>query len=179
MYEIKLNSTYFGALLSAVVVCIMFNLFIRNEIDYSYVILDIYDVKNMVLQENSTIVTTVIINRIKQIVLLLILMKAFGGKQIYNVIMILLGGVLGFVISAQIYYLGLAGVLIILAYIFPHYILYILAMIYVNSVNLFETTNKENVKKNVAFVMIFLLGVVFECFSMTFFLKNFYQYMVS
>ncbi len=179
MYEIKLNSTYFLSLLSAVVVCIMFNLFVKNEIDYSYMILDLYDVRNMVLQEKSVIMTTVVINRVKQMLLLIILIKAFGGKQMYNVIMILLGGVLGFVISAQIFYLGLEGVLIVLAYIFPHYIFYILAMVYENSVGLFDTVNKENIKKNVTFIMIFLVGVILECFFMTFFLKNFYQYMVS
>lgn len=179
MYEIKLNSTYFLSLLSAVVVCIMFNLFVKNEIDYSYMILDLYDVRNMVLQEKSVIMTTVVINRVKQMLLLIILIKAFGGKQMYNVIMILLGGVLGFVISAQIFYLGLEGVLIVLAYIFPHYIFYILAMVYENSVGLFDAVNKENIKKNVTFIMIFLVGVILECFFMTFFLKNFYQYMVS
>ncbi|MBE5953018.1 MAG: hypothetical protein E7257_02520 [Lachnospiraceae bacterium] len=179
MYEIKLNSTYFLSLLSAVIVCIMFNLFIKNEIDYSYMILDIYDVNNMVSQGKNIIITTIVINRLKQMVLLIILMKAFGGKNIYNIVMMLLGGVLGFVLSAQIYYLGLSGVLIILAYIFPHYVFYILAMVYENNSGLFELGNKDNIKKISTFVMIFTVGVIFECLFMTFFLKNFHQYMVS
>ncbi len=118
-------------------------------------------------------------NKLKQLFLLFLLMKAFGGKQIYNMVMILLGGVFGFVISAQIYYLGLTGVLIILAYIFPHYIFYILAMVYENSTGLFEMVTKDNIKKIFIFTMIFAVGVFFECLFMTFFLKNFYQYMVS
>ena len=179
MYEIKLNSVYMWSLISTVVVCIMFNLFIRNEIDYSYMILDIYDVKNMIIQDKGVVITTIIMNRLKQLVLLFILMKAFGGKQIYNMIMILLGGVFGFVISAQIYYLGLPGILIILAYIFPHYIFYILAMVYENATGLFEIVAKENIKKFFIFTMVFAVGVIFECVFMTFFLKNFYQYMVS
>lgn len=179
MYEIKLNSVYMWSLSSAIVVSIMFNLFIRNEIDYSYVILDIYDVKNMVLQDKNIIIPTIVMNRLKQLFLLFILMKAFGGKQVYNMAMILLGGVLGFVISAQIYYLGLSGVLIVLAYILPHYIFYILAMTYVNYTGLFEKATKENMKKILIFVMIFVVGMAFECIFMTFFLKNFYQYMVS
>ncbi len=179
MYEIKLNSIYIWSLISAVVVCIMFNLFIKNEIDYSYMILDIYDVKNMVIQEKGVVVSTIIMNRIKQLFILLLLMKAFGGKQIYNMVMIILGGVFGFVMSVQIYYLGLPGVLIILAYIFPHYLFYILAMVYENTTGLFEMVSKDNIKKIFIFIMIFSIGMFFECLFMTFFLKNFYQYMVS
>ncbi len=179
MYELKLNSTYCISLVSAVLVCFMCNLFIKNDINFEYLALELTDIRNLVLQDKQIVLGTVGLNRIKQLIVLLIIMKAFGSKNTYNFLMILLGSILGFVLSIQVYYVGMGGIIIFMVYIFPHYLIYLLAMYYSSITNMFERGNDSNIKKVMSFALIYVVGIVVECVFMTFFLKIFYQYMVS
>lgn len=179
MSEGKLNNTYILALTSVIFVSLMFNLFIRNEIDFGYLVLDINDMANLILQERKQVIEYILLKRLKQLILWVILIKAFGSEKIFYGLIVIFGGILGLLISAQVYYLGVLGLVILLLYIFPHYVIYFGGIYYGYKLRLFDVGTSDNMKKLLTTCLIFVFGVILECSFMTIFLKNFYQYMVS
>lgn len=179
MYECKINSSYVFALLSALFVSLIFNLFTRNELSFDYLVIDVNDISNLMLQNKKDIIQYILIHRIKQFLLVLILIKAFGAQNIFNIFTVICGGVLGLMISVQTYYLGFKGLIILMSYIMPHYILYYTAICYAMKKRLLHSGSDENIKNLISFCIIFAFGVILECSFMTFFLKIFHQYMVT
>lgn len=179
MYDRKISNSFILVLLSVFFVSLIFNLFIRNEADFNYLVLDINDISNIVIQNKIEVIQYILIHRIKQLILLIILIKAFGIEKIYNIMLVVCGGVIGLMVSIQVYYLGIEGLIILLIYIFPHYILYVMSLCFGIKVKLFHIGMEDNLKKFVTFCSIFLFGIAVECSFLTIFLKNFYQYMVT
>ena len=179
MRELKLNTTYIMTLASVIFVSLIFNLFIRNEMDFSYLMLDLSDIGNLSLQNKNEIFQYIFSKRLKQFLLLVILIKAFGSDKIFDIMTIVFGGILGLMISVQVYYLGLLGLIILILYLLPHYILYFLGIYYGYREKIFNVGSDNNLKKFIIFSLFYVIGVILECNFMNFFLKNFYQYMVS
>ena len=179
MNNVKINNSYLISLISAVLVCFMCNMFIKQDINLEYLALELSDIKNMVIQNKQMIIGTVVFNRIKQFIIILIIMKAFGSNNTYNFFMVMLGGIIGLFLTVQIYYVGIQGLLIFFVYTMPHFIVYVFALYYSYKVNLFERGVEGKIKNLMITSIILFVGIIIECFFMTFFLKIFYQYMVS
>lgn len=178
MVEEKVFNSFVVAIMSVVFASLMFNLFIRNEYDFRFLIIETRDIYSIALLEKQQVIQYIVINRIKQLLVVLVLFKAFGVEKICNVFVVLFGGLIGLFVSCQVYYVGLLGLVIILLYMLPHGLIYAWGMYYSYKAKMFYV--KEDVsKKLVIFMMIFVLGVIVECVFMTFFLKNFYQHMVT
>lgn len=178
MYVIKGNSQYGFILISAVFVSLIFNLFLRKNYDFSYIILDLNDMANIANQKSAIIVSSILINRIKHILIILLLFKALGAVKVYNILTIFGGGLLGLTISAQLHYLGINGIVILICFLLPHYIVYYIAISYGQKFKLFDVGKESDFKNIMLVCVIFMVGVFIECLFSTFFLKNFYQYMV-
>ena len=178
MSESKYYNIFILTISSVIFVSIMFNLFIRNEYDFSFLLIEPRDITNLALLDKHKTVQYIIVNRLKQLIAVMVLIKAFGTNRMCNIFVVVLGGLLGLFISCQVYYIGLLGLVILLIYLMPHGIIYLWGICYSYKSKLFYI-KEESGKKLLIFVMIFLIGVVVECIFMTFFLKNFYQYMVT
>lgn len=179
MNDIKLNNTYFMALVSIGFVSLILNLFIRNEMDFSYLLIDINSISNIISINKKSIIEYIMYSRLKQMFIIIILFKAFGTAKIYNALVIIFSSFLGFMLSIQVYYIGIDGIWILLVNVLPHYIFYYFSVWYGFKVRIFSNGIREEYKKILIFCIIFVIGMVFECFFMTFFLKIFHQYMVN
>ncbi len=178
MYD-KISKNYCMAFMSVIFVSLIFNLFIRNEADFSYLIIDVNDVGNTILQNNKNVVGYILLKRIKQLALLLIILKAFGYQIVFDFMVIVGGCAIGLMVSSQVYYLGLAGLIILLVYVFPHYIVYFYGLYFGYKNKIFSVGKTDNFKIFVIFSLVFIVGMILESIFMTIFLKNFYQYMVT
>lgn len=179
MYVIKGNTQYGFVLMSAVFVSVIFNLFIRREYDFSYILIDINDMVSILSKEKTDIFCSVIINRIKQVFFILLMFKAIGSSRAYSIFMIAGGGLVGLIVSAQLHYLGITGLMIMAGFVLPHYIIYYLGIVYCYRLKLFDNAKESDIKNILSVCVIFTLGIILECFFSTFFLKFFYQYMVN
>lgn len=179
MYIVK-NYNHYGLLfMSVLFVSLIVNLLIRKETDFSYLTLDINDMSYITLQDKSKSILYIIIKRIKHLILLLLLIKAFKIENIYKLFIGFCGVIIGIMITVQVYYLGLFGIVAFILYVMPHFLIYYLGINYAYKEKLFSRGYEGEIKKIGVFMLIIALGIVLECTFMTFFLKNFYQYMVS
>ncbi len=178
MYDYKVNKSYVLVCLSVVFVSLIFNLSIKKNVDFSYLSIGMEDMYSIILRSNKDVLTYIFIKRIKQLLILLILIKAFGSITIYNTVLVSLSGVLGLLLSVQVYYLGFQGVVVLLLYVLPHYILYFLSIYYCHKIKLFDSKTEDSIKNLVGIVLIYVSGMIVEGVFMTNFLKFFYQHMV-
>lgn len=178
MYESKVNKSYIMAFLSVVFVSIIFNLCIRKNINFEYLSIGIDDMYAIIHRSNRDVISYVIFKRLKQLLIILILIKAFGCGTIYNTLLVSLSGILGLLLSVQVYYLGIQGVIVLLLYLLPHYIFYCVSFYYCKRTKLFESKTDENIKNLICIIIIYVAGMVVEGVFMTNFLKFFYQHMV-
>lgn len=178
MYEYKANKSFMLILLSVVFVSVIFNLFVKKEYDFSYLVIGSEDMYSIILREKKDVLTYILLKRMKQLFVVLILIKAFGIQRIYNSLIVVLSGISGLLISVQMYYLGFKGVTLLLIYILPHYLIYCVALYYCNKLKLFSVNNEDNIKNLIGVMVIFVAGMVIEGVFMTNFLNFFYQHMV-
>jgi len=178
MYDYKLNKSFVLVFLSVIFVSLIINICIRKDFDFSYLVISQEDMYSIIIREKREVFAYVLMKRLKQLFVVLILMKAFGVLRLYNIIVTILSGAAGLLLSVQIYYLGIEGVIILIFYILPHYIFYCVAIYYCQRVKLFSCNNGEDIKNLIGIVLIFVAGMVVEGIFMTNFLKFFYQHMV-
>lgn len=179
MNDLKINNRFIIVFVSVLFVSLIFNLCIRNEIDFSYLNIDISDVSGLTLQGSKISIKYVVYKRIKQFVLVFVLIKGFGVDKIFNLLTVVGGGLIGLMVSVQVYYQGLTGLIILFGCTLPHYVLYYFGMYYSYKNKMFKSGYQDNLKKIIMVCLIFVTGLMLELFFMTIFLKNFYQYMVS
>lgn len=171
------------------------DLLIRRDYDFEYLSLSVYDIEQFLGVNALSLIIYIVIKRGKQFILMFLLMKVFNAEIIYNTFLIVLCGLYAVIASVQCYYNGGEGLLTLLVFLFPHYIIYIftvrLICVYCGryKITLFkknETDNydygskfyNEKSKIITIFVILFVLGVVSEGIFSRFFLLQYYQYMV-
>jgi len=179
MRDLKINNNYAIVIISVFFSSLIINLFIKNEIDFNILIIDLLDVENFLEYSKSELFQIVIFKRLKQLLFLLILFKAFGAEKVYSLLLVIGGGVFGILSSSQIYYQGILGLMILFALTFPQYVIYYISANYCYKVKLFCLGVGDDFFKILNFILIYVTGIICECIFLTIFLKKIYQYMVS
>lgn len=156
---------------------LIINLFLRRNADFGYLNLSVYDTAKTA-QTNLSVLLYVFIKRAEQFVIAFALMKLLRPDVVYRFILVLLGMMFGTMSTIQTYYDGFSGVILLLLYLLPHYVVYLLLL---NRTSVFLTYGKGDGKKLRFFAFalaLLLLGTILEGILSRFFLYKFYQYMV-
>ena len=168
-----------SALLVVMVVfaSIIINLFIKGGYDFEYLILS---TENMLLEDTyiSSLIY-VLITRIKQLFIIILCIKVFGSNMIKNSISIIICFLFGMLSTVQSYYFGFVGIIEIIIYMFPHYLIYYILIGEMCKIGKSHAGNKIPIGKKCLIFILFLVGIVFEGIFSRFFLEKFYQYIVS
>ncbi len=157
---------------------LIINLFLRRNMDFGYLNLSVYDAAETA-QTNMSVLLYVFIKRAEQFVIAFALMKLFRADVVYRCILVLLGMMFGTMSTIQTYYDGFSGVILLLLYLIPHYVVYLLLL---NRTSVFLTYGKGDGKKMRFFAFalaLLLLGTISEGIFSRLFLNRFYQYMVK
>ena len=75
MYDYKLNKSFVLVFLSVIFVSLIFNICIRKDFDFSYLIISQEDMYSIIIRDKREVFTYVLMKRIKQLFIVLILMK--------------------------------------------------------------------------------------------------------
>ena len=108
-----------------------------------------------------------------------LLYKVFPPKAVFSIGMSALLFLFGFVISCQMFYLGLSGVWFLLLCLFPHYLIY-LGMLYYLAAEARKVGEDKNKKRMAAMILIltFFVGILSESILSKIFLKKFFPVFV-
>ncbi len=173
----------------------LMNMFIKKGLDFEYLTLSIYDIRDILSSKLMPLIMYIIFKRGKQIIVIWLLMKVIKPEYVYNTLLVVCSGMFGIMATVQSYYFGLGGMTILLLFLLPHYIVYalIVKLLYDyyggkgyekshSSSEYFNDNIKgvigEKTKVLTLFVILFAIGVMCEGFFSRFFLFKYYQYMV-
>lgn len=168
---------YALVLVAIIFSCIVINLFMRRHVDFGYLNLSVYDI-SLRAKTEATVLVYIFLKRLEQYIVIFAMMRLLKTELIYQGIIIVLGMMFGVLCSVQTYYDGVMGVVLLLLYLLPHYVIY-LFLLYVTK-RFLSFPDKRKYLRFVAFAaFILLLGVLSEGIISRFFLSKFYQYMVT
>ena len=125
----KLKSRVFYYLCMVLAGCILANIVLRCDRDLQVFILPFTDSSRLAGVSVQQTLFYVLLQRTKQVAVVYLLYKVFPPKAVFSIGMSALLFLFGFVISCQMFYLGLSGVWFLLLCLFPHYLIY-LGMLY-------------------------------------------------
>ena len=181
MGEIKKSKNKNFLMFFAVIIffSIIINLFIRSGYDFSY--LGIYPADINISHSKSWIPTFVyvLVKRIKQCFIIFLLMKVINSSIIYNGFLMLLSAFVGIMLTVQTYYYGFAGIVLLLIYMLPQYIVYIVILKNLYEFSFIKRSHECWIRYIMFILLLLLIGVLCESFFLKFFLTKYYQYMVS
>ncbi|MDD6328653.1 MAG: hypothetical protein Q4D54_03885 [Eubacteriales bacterium] len=169
----------FVFLVASIVGCVIANIMIKKEFDLSGLDLSIQTIDATTKKIHSRHFSVLAFARCKQMVILALLIKVFRIEKVIFSILCLFGFVMGILLSAQCYYMGLYGILLIFIAVFPQFILYYLS---INMVKRYIHAggNRELRLKCVAcFFVFFVAGLICEMYFSGKIFTYFSQYMVS
>ena len=180
---VKLLKTDYGSVTVPVIAILLasflINILIRLGYDFEYMDLTIYNLDTLDEVSYANTVLYVLLKRLKQCILIIVFMKLFNADLVYNLLVISLGFVFGILSTAQTYYNGFIGVVELVICIFPHYIIYLM-LIYMLRKHFNSYVGEGFQGGKIMFSWVLLMaGVICEGFFLRFFLKYFYQYIVT
>lgn len=164
-------------LVSVIFSCVVINLFMRRHIDFGYLSLSVYDI-SLRTKTETTVLVYIFLKRLEQYVVIFALMRLLKTDIVYHGVIILLSMMFGVLCSVQTYYDGVVGVVLLLLYLLPHYIIY-LFLLYASKRFLSFPDRRKYLRFLTFAVFVLLLGVLAEGIVSKFFLDKFYQYMVT
>lgn len=173
----KIKSRVFYYLCMVLAGCILANVVLRCDRDLQAFILPFTDSSQLAGISVQKTVLYVFLQRVKQMVIVYLLYKVFPAKAVFSIGLSVLLFLFGFVISCQMFYLGISGVWFLLLCLFPHYLIY-LGMLYYLAVEV-RKTGEDKMRKRMAvlvLIMTFFVGILSESILSKIFLKNFLQY---
>lgn len=163
--------------IAAIIVSVIaVNFMLRQNKDFGYLNLSVYKLK-IADGVNVSTIFLIFLRRVKQFVLIYALMKLLKNEVILYVIIAFLGVMYGMLSSIQVYYDGFLGALLLIFYLFPHYILYVFLLIKASKFISYGSGEHKYIKFFLFAGIILCLGVCMEIVVSRFFLMNFYQYM--
>ncbi len=177
MRKIQINSVVM-MLISILFSCLLINIFLRCGLEFDYLAIGILDVEGINEAGFLSVVLAVVLKRLKQFLIIFLLMKVVNSDFIYSIIIVILSMVFGVMLTIQTFYIGFNGVIILLLSLFPHYVLYILIIKLLHQYSLNTSSEKGKINFILSFLMFFTAGVICENYFSTFFLQKFYQYIV-
>lgn len=178
MRAVQYNNRSAILIIAVVFASFIINLFIKSGLNFEYLCLQVEEIKVISDSSYLSLMLYVLIKRIKQAVLVVILMRVIKPDIVYNAIIVLLSGMLGILLTVQTYYAGIAGVFLLILYIIPHYIVYIILIKYIYDHYLGNLVDIGKTKFFLITILLLLIGVLCEGVFSRFFLNKFYQYMV-
>lgn len=173
----KLKSRVFYYLCMVLAGCILANVVLRCDQDLQVFMLPYTDRSRLAGVSVQQTLFYVLLQRTKQIVVVYLLYKVFPPRAVFSVGMSALLFLFGFVVSCQMFYLGLRGVWFLLLCLFPHYLIY-LGMLYYLAAKVCKVGEDKNKKRMAVLILImmFFVGIVSESILSKIFLNNFLQY---
>ena len=121
----KLKSRVFYYLCMVLAGCILANIVLRCDRNLQVFILPFTDSSRLAGVSVQQTLFYVLLQRTKQVAVVYLLYKVFPPKAVFSIGMSALLFLFGFVISCQMFYLGLSGVWFLLLCLFPHYLIYL------------------------------------------------------
>lgn len=175
----KLRKNIFAVYVVTVVFAsILVNILLKLNIDMNYLSIDIYEIISVHKSNMFDVFLYLFIERGKQLIVIYLLSKVINPNILQNIIIVLLMFCLGVFLTIQTFYYGFAGILILLASIFPQYFVYIFLVKYLCQRFNGEKYNKNKYVYYVNVTLLLLLGVVLEEIFLIFFLGDIQQYIV-
>lgn len=147
------------------------NVIMKKGVDFDYLIVTMQDIKRTLDIPVISSYFLVLIKRIKQLVIIILLMKFFKPEIIFNLFIVLISSFYGIIMSVQAYYGGVYSVGIFLISIFPQYILYFLSVDFTYKFYKGRVFNKNKIKFISAVFMLTAIGTFFEENFLRIFLK--------
>lgn len=177
-YEVeKVKSRVFYYLCMVLAGCILANIILRCDRNLQAFVISFVDSSRLAASTMRQTIFRVSLERAKQFVVVYLLYKVFHPKTVFSIGLSLLLFLFGFSLSCQMFYLGLQGVWFLMICLFPHFLIYIIALYYLAMEihRIGEDKHKREVVMGVLIIM-FVVGVLTESILSKFFLKNFLQY---
>lgn len=165
-------------LMTVVFASVIINLFIRTGLDFSYLGLLPEQLGELSELSITSSLVYVFLKRLKHCLIIFVLMRVLKPDFVYSAVIILLSGMLGVLLTIQTYYGGISGVFLLLLYILPHYIVYIILIHYMYDQYTFASNEAGKFKFFVTVLLLLAIGVLCEGFFSRFFLTKYYQYIV-
>lgn len=173
-------------LLSLTVLSFFVNFMIEKGFRLSSLQIDLSRLMGNLTDEQASLWLYTIIQRTKQFILILLLMKLFPVSYVINGLILLAGGFIGVLFSVETFYDGFSGILYTILCFFPHYIFYFINVKMLseyygkNYVIYHNEGGKLKIISNFALnIFIFLCGLVSEIVINQIFLKKFFLYLVE
>ena len=173
----QVKSRLFFYLCMVLTGCILANIILRCDRDLQAFTLPFVESGRLLSSSVRQTVVYVLIQRVKQVIVVYLLYKIFPAKHVFSIGVSALLLLFGFAISCQMFYLGISGVWFLLLCLFPHYLIY-LGMLYYLAVEV-RKTGEDKMRKRMAvlvLIMTFFVGIISESILSKIFLKNFLQY---
>lgn len=170
--------------LTAMSFCI--NYLIASGFNLSFLQIDLQKIADNLSDNRGSLWLYTILQRVKQFVIIVIIMKLFPVSYVLNGLTLIIGGFVGTLFSIETFYEGFSGILYTILCFFPQFIFY-----FINIKMLSEYYgdftgnlghNSPKVKKISYFfviILVFLCGVFSEVTINQIFLKNIFQHLVG
>ncbi|MBQ9232937.1 MAG: hypothetical protein IJ167_02725 [Lachnospiraceae bacterium] len=174
MSEIKKIQNYNVLLISMVTVffsSIIINIIIKKGISLEYLSFDVQDIRRVIALPVISSFFILLLKRIKQLIIVIVLMKLIKPEIIYNTIIIMLSVMYGMFMSIQAYTGGIYYVGVLIVSILPHYIFYFLCVDLVFRFYKGKVFNKNKIRFITSIFMLTAIGVFLEENFLRFFLK--------
>ena len=141
---------------------VFINILIRMGFAFDYLAFDLSDLIGGTEVPYLTSFIFILFKRLKQAFLIAVLMKLFKPSYIYHVIILGLGFFYGLMMSVQTFAGGIREVGVFLLGIFPHYVIYILAVDMMYKFYSGKIFNRSFLKFITVLLIMLVLGVIFE-----------------
>ena len=141
---------------------LIINIIIKKGYSFDYLIFSIEDIKRVLSLPIVSSFFILLFKRIKQVLLIIIIMKFIKPDLSYHVIIILLGVLYGMMMSVQANYGGIYYAGIFIVSILPHYIIYFLCIDLIYKFYKGRVFNKNKVRFISVIVMLTVCGVFLE-----------------
>ena len=138
------------------------NIFIKTGVSFDYMAFSLKDLYMGLSVSSLSAFVFILLRRLKQVVIILLFMKLFKPELVYNFLILLLSMFYGFMMSVQTYSGGIREVGVFLISIFPHYLVYLLAINLIYKYYIGRALNKDKLKFITILLIIIIIGVIFE-----------------
>lgn len=150
---------------------LIINILLKKGISFDCLVFTVEDIKNAMKLPVLSSFIVLSLKRIKQMAIIIVLMKLFKPEYVYNFLIVLASVVYGIIMSVQAYSGGIAYVGAFIVGIFPHYLIYFICVKLIYDFYIGRTFNKNKIKFALAVFMLTMFGVFFEENFLRFFLK--------
>lgn len=151
---ISMVSVFFSSLI--------INIIMKKGISFDYLIITMADIKHTIAMPVISSFFIILLRRLKQLAVLIVLMKLFNPDIINRLAIVLLSSFYGVFMSVQAYTGGIALVGVFLISILPQYILYFMCIDFTYKFFKGRVFNKNKIKFMCSVFMLTAIGTFLE-----------------